>query len=272
MNKKILLTVAMLTLCMVFPGTSFAAEAELNDHDSDLDHTIVISSEKDWDDLTSEDAAAFQEIKESVNEQLLQDVQTYITEYNLQRYNDDGLLVFSEKIDVEDFLEQFPKYRKSSFENIEEEITLASAVVSAETVQNYFIVRQYKLSLELFNHSLVSNPADLYLNLNAGSDSFRQYIKDILNNEEDMVNDIVNYINGTASAPVGHAFPLSAGDLYYAIRKCDLSVTKTSSTSASFVIKDTYDFDGVENMLASQVGSNSFYFEISGKVSNGSVK
>jgi hypothetical protein len=257
---------------MVFPGTSFAAEAELNDHDSDLDHTIVISSEKDWDDLTSEDAAAFQEIKESVNEQLLQDVQTYITEHNLQRYNDDGLLVFSEKIDVEDFLEQFPKYRKSSFENIEEEITLASAVVSAETVQNYFIVRQYKLSLELFNHSLVSNPADLYLNLNAGSDSFRQYIKDILNDEEDMVNDIVNYINGTASAPVGHVFPFGIGDLYYAIHKCDLSVTKTSSTSASFIIKDTYDFDVFENVLASQVGSNSFYFEISGKVSNGSVK
>lgn len=260
-----------LVLAVVLCGTMFFSmpDISLGDEDKDRIDVVEITSMEDWEELIEQDELEYQEMIASIDSELLADIRSCIDQLGAIVLNEDGMVTDYQMIEIKEFLNFYPEYTEMDPEELTESITLATDNAVAEAVKDYFSDKGYLLSLELFKHSLASDPQDLYLDLDAATDSFRTYIKGLLNDEESMVEEVVKYLNG-GTKPVGHVF--SEGDLHYAINKCDLAVVDITSTSAAFLIQDTYDFSFPDTLVTKPAGCNEFYFEILGVVSDGRVK
>lgn len=260
---------------------------------------IVITSESDLNQMLSQDEALYQNQLDNIPSNLSADIETFLSQnsqYNICESDISALLEsnsaetantadinlssLTTEVDYDsmlsDFLEAYPQY--SSMDQSELLSTLstvrANPVVSA--VRKFFSSKGYRLSLALFNHSLINNPAKVYMNLIDNKTSMGLYIKHLLS-QDGFVNKMVafsrsgsNYYSKTDSS-----YAFNSGDLYWAIHGFTWKRTRTMYNKAYFKIYDVYDFKkwkDIPGIVAGICNTHDYNIEFYGLVLGGVIK
>lgn len=249
-----------------------------------VNNVYVIDSLNALEQLIEQDRLAFQKKVDSVDPELFAALSEYIAQndmvkVNLQKFTEVDKNTIKKDFPFTAFLGEFPEYRIISSAELQRSAGLALTSSYANQIRQAFSDAGYILSLALFDHSLIDNPADVLLDLNAANDDLRTYVKGLLNNEfhlqKTMVDDIWDYVvnpDPIQGPPLGHIF--TSGDLHFSINRTDLIVEhKVQNVSASFTIDDYYDYLSFLEYGFNLIGVNMTYYDvqIKGTIVYGSV-
>lgn len=262
MKKRGLLLSVLLLICFNC-SLAMASDSE--------PEPVIISSLEDWEQLKRSDEAAYAEKISKLDSELLSDVsefnETYVSDSEKMRSND----VSEDGIFVEEFLQAYPQYEEQRSEQLVNDIKTSRDVDVVSAIRAFFKASNYDLALTLFNHSLLDNPADLYLDLTGHTGGMYDHIRHILSIDSFWLK-LLEYSQFTTDDVTPRSF--ATGDLFWAIHKYDLDLNRPEYNLANFVIGDDYDFDPrtYDASFAGWSGCNEFRTTIVGQIKNGVIQ
>ena len=179
--------------------------------------------------------------------------------------------VSEDEIFVEEFLQAYPQYEEQYSEQLVNDIKTSRDADIVSAIRAFFKASNYDLALTLSNHSLLDNPADLYLDLTGHTGGMYDHIRHILSIDRFWLK-LLEYSQFTADDVTPRVF--SSGDLFFAIHKYDLDLNRPEYNLANFVIGDDYDFDPttVNGEYGGWAGCNTFRTTIVGQMRKGIIQ
>lgn len=236
---------------------------------SSLEEPLVLRTEQDLVELNKKDVAEYTQRMEAIPQKLEEDFSHF-------QESDNGLATDVDMDTyVDAFLLKYPEYKSEDRATLTAELELLRANPVVTAVRSFFSLRDYKLALALFNHSLVSNPVDLNYTLINNTGGLYSHIKELLR-VEGFTNKMISFSRaGTNKTSLTTDEEFRVGDLYWSIHGYDWKRTRTAYNKAYFKIIDTYDFNkwkDIPGIVAGYAGTHPYSLEIYGLVQNGQMK
>lgn len=176
---------------------------------------------------------------------------------------------------VTHFVSEYPEYANMDQEQLREDIEILRSTPVIDLVRDYFKLNGYDLALTLFNHSLVDNPEDAYMDLTGNTSGMYGYIKRLLI-QDGFFGQMLSFARRSTSPGSivnGGDWSFEDGDLYYSIHLFNWYRSRLAYDHAIFEIRDTYDFDSmtIPGIVATMAGTNDYNVVIAGTVEGGAL-
>lgn len=260
------------------------------------DNTIVITSENDFEQMSKQDEDLYQEQLDNIPSGLTDDVNTFLShnpQYGIDESDVTTLLdstsvdsvsensiMLASEVDsaamLSDFVECYPQYSSMDQSELLSSLATVRANPVVSAVRKFFSAKGYRLSLALFNHSLINNPGKVYMDLIGNKTSMGLYIKQLLS-KDGFVKKMITFSRSGSNyySKTDSSYAFNSGDLYWGIHGFTWKRTRTLYNKAYFKIYDVYDFKkwkDIPGIVAGICNTHDYNIEFYGLVQGGAIK